>query len=349
MAIHATRRCQLFLRLKAMINFFFASRWFLCLTAILPAHVRLTVFFTSRWFAFPGNIIINLASPGQYHHQFGLIAVSLLAVVSSISPHRLAPLDNIIFCSALLAIFSSILPHGRAPPAILFSIQPNSHAILAKYFSIRPHGCASPGKILLITHQGFLRAAFLQAALAPIPTWFFKASFHRLWCCLSCNAMQQTAFCILSDALTQGFCSSALVLLFLLCQVTNSVCILSDAHSPGWWVTLWPRMIRLKIPLIPQSRRDASWVGILWISTTDLLNWLFKSLFRSEVSHSCDGPIPGQHTSFKYRYKSFKRTFKKSRILFKSFQDWIIFLLDNYEWSLARTILLFPHSINVPD
>jgi hypothetical protein len=111
-----------------------------------------------------------LASPGQYHHQFGLIAVSLLAVVSSISPHRLAPLDNIIFCSALLAIFSSILPHGRAPPAILFSIQPNSHAILAKYFSIRPHGCASPGKILLITHQGFLRAAFLQAALAPIPT-----------------------------------------------------------------------------------------------------------------------------------------------------------------------------------
>jgi hypothetical protein len=66
------------------------------------------------------------------------------------------PLDNIIFYLALLAILSSIMPHGRAPPAILFSIQPNGHTILAKYFSIWPHGCASPGKILLITHQGFL-------------------------------------------------------------------------------------------------------------------------------------------------------------------------------------------------
>ena len=82
--------------------------------------------------------------------------MSLWAVVSSILPHRRAPLDDIIFYLALLVILSSILPHGSAPLAILFSIQPNGHAILEKYFSIWPHGCISPGKILLITHQGFL-------------------------------------------------------------------------------------------------------------------------------------------------------------------------------------------------
>jgi hypothetical protein len=139
-----------------MINFFFASRLFLRLMAILLSHIHLTVFYASRQFASPGNTIINLASPGQYHHQFGLTTVPLRAVVSSILPHRCAPLDDIIFYLALRAILSSILPHGRAPTAILFSIQPNGHAILAKYFSIWPHSCTSPGKILLITHQGFL-------------------------------------------------------------------------------------------------------------------------------------------------------------------------------------------------
>jgi hypothetical protein len=135
---------------------------FLHLTAIspphgiLPAHIRLTVFFASRRVASPGDIIINLASPGRYHHRFGLTTMPLWAVVSFILPHRHTPLDDIIFYSALLAILSSILPHGRAPLAILFSIQPNGHAILEKYFSIWPHGCISPGKILLITHQGFL-------------------------------------------------------------------------------------------------------------------------------------------------------------------------------------------------
>jgi hypothetical protein len=47
---------------------------------------------------------------------------------------------------------------------------------------------------------GFFVSGFLQAALAPIPTWFFKASIQWHFCCFSCNAMQQTAFCILSDA-----------------------------------------------------------------------------------------------------------------------------------------------------
>ena len=190
----------------------------------------------------------------------------------------------------------------------------------------------------------------LWAALAPIPTWFFKASIHWLWCCFSCNAMQWTAFCILSDALNQGLSSSALVLLLLQCRVMNSLCVLSDAHSPGWRATLWPRTIRLKIPLIPQSRRDASLIGISWISTIDLLNWLFQSLFRSEVSHLCHGPIPGLHTSSKYRYKLFKRAFNKFKDPIQELL-WLtnFFCLTNYEWSLASTILLLPDGISVPD
>jgi hypothetical protein len=109
------------------------------------------------------------------------------------SPHAL--LDDIIFYLAPQAILSSILPHGCAPPMILFSIQPNGHAILAKYFSIWPYGCASPGKILLlITHQGFLRAAFFA----------------------SCPGAH-------SYLILQGFRSSALVLLVLRHHATNSL------------------------------------------------------------------------------------------------------------------------------
>jgi hypothetical protein len=117
----------------------------------------------------------------------------LRAVVSSISPHRCTPLDDIIFYSAPLAILSSILPHGRAPLAILFSIEPNSHAILAKYFFIRPYGCTSPGKILLITHQGFLRVAI-------------------------CSCPGTHSYLIL-----QSFCPLALVLLLLWHHATNSL------------------------------------------------------------------------------------------------------------------------------
>ena len=139
---------------------FSASRQFFRLTSTsqfsLPhANLPLRAISSSIW-PHPGDIIIDSASPRQYHHRFGLTAEPLWAVVSSILPHRRTPLDKIIFYSALLAILSSILPHGRAPPAIQFSIQPNGHANLAKYFSIWPHGCASPGKLLLITHQGFL-------------------------------------------------------------------------------------------------------------------------------------------------------------------------------------------------
>jgi hypothetical protein len=89
--------------------------------------------FASRQFAAPGNIIINLASSGQYHHRFGLTAKPLRVVVSSILPHRRTPLDDIIFYLALLVILSSILPHGSAPLAILFSIQPNGQTILGKF------------------------------------------------------------------------------------------------------------------------------------------------------------------------------------------------------------------------
>jgi hypothetical protein len=48
--------------------------------------------------------------------------------------------------------------------------------------------------------SGLVASGYLQADLAPIPTWFFKASVHWCWCCFYCNAMQQTTLCILSDA-----------------------------------------------------------------------------------------------------------------------------------------------------
>jgi hypothetical protein len=104
------------------------------------------------------NAIIFILHCKRYHYALSCWLHSCASPGSSIfcfaSPHAL--LDNVIFYLALLAILSSILPHGCAPPAILFSTQPNGHAILAKYFSIWPHGCAYSGKILLlITHQGF--------------------------------------------------------------------------------------------------------------------------------------------------------------------------------------------------
>jgi hypothetical protein len=130
----------------------------------------------------------GLANAITAYFFVGFTVAPLWAVVSFILPHCCTFLDNIIFYSAPLAMLSSVFPHGCAHLAILFSNQPNGCAILAKYFSIRPHGFASPGKILLlITYQGFLRAAFLKTALAPIPTWFFKGSFHWCWCCFSCK------------------------------------------------------------------------------------------------------------------------------------------------------------------
>jgi hypothetical protein len=53
-----------------------------------------------------------------------------------------------------------------------------------------------------------------------------------------------------------------------------------------------------------------------------------SNFFWSEVSHSCHGPIPGQDSSFKYQYKSFKRAFNKFKDpIQESSQDWPIVLL----------------------
>jgi hypothetical protein len=111
-----------------MIDTFLASQQFLGLTAILPAHIRLTVFFSSFQytypgdiiidFASPGNIIINLASPRRYHHQFGLTQ----AISSSIWPHRCVPLGGSIFYFASPLCLSGDTVYN----------QPNGHTILAK-------------------------------------------------------------------------------------------------------------------------------------------------------------------------------------------------------------------------
>jgi hypothetical protein len=80
------------------------------------------------------------------------------------------------------------------PSSILFSIQLNGHTILAQYFSIWPYGCASSGKILLITHQGFIVSGFFA----------------------SCPGAH-------SYLILHGFHSLALVLLLLQLHVTNSL------------------------------------------------------------------------------------------------------------------------------
>ncbi len=123
-----------------------------------------------------------------------------------------------------ISIFS--LPHSdnqfflaSRQELISFRLHGDSRHTALSIFS-SPHGdnrfFFAPRKNLLITHQGILWEAFFLS------------------------------LCILSDALNQGFNSLALVLLFLRRRVMNSLCVLYDAHSPGWWATLWPRTIRLK-------------------------------------------------------------------------------------------------------
>jgi hypothetical protein len=168
----------------------------------------------------------------QYHHQFNLTVVTLKAVVSSILPPRHAPLNNIIFYSALLAVSTSIFPHGRAPLGILFSIRPDNHTILAKYFSIQPHGCASPGNILLITHQGFLRAVFCELPwrlFLPGSSRFPFISIGVAFLAMLCNEQPFVSF----QMLTQGFRSLALVLLLLQpCGRTAFCILLMHTHIP---------------------------------------------------------------------------------------------------------------------
>ncbi len=96
--------------------------------------------------------------------------------------------------------------------------------------------------------------------------------------------------------LTQGFHSLVLVLLLLQTCGQTAFCIL---------------LMHTHIPLTPFSWGTPLEGISIWISTIKLLNLLCQSLFGSEVSHSCHGPIPGQHSSYKYRYKSFKCAFNK--------------------------------------
>ncbi len=126
--------------------------------------------------------------------------MSLRTVVSFILPHRCAPLDdiflfgpsgNIIFYFApRLSSFGDTIFHSTLRSChsgnIFFYSATQLRLSRQNYSSCNPSGLFASG--------------FLRAALAPIPTWFFKASVHRRWCCFFCNAMRRTAFCILSDA-----------------------------------------------------------------------------------------------------------------------------------------------------
>jgi hypothetical protein len=73
----------------------------------------------------------------------------------------------------------------------------------------------------------------------------------------------------------------------------------------------------LQIPLIPYSQRDASWVGIFWISTINLLlNWFFQRLF-DQRSYSTGTQY---RSNFKCAFNKFKDPIQESS------QDWPIVL-----------------------
>ena len=65
-----------------------------------------------------------------------------------------------------------------------------------------------------LTAVPFRRYQTRQSLSSTAPSGFRQAAgpVDQRWCCFSCDAMQQRALCI-SLTLTQGFCSSVLVLL----------------------------------------------------------------------------------------------------------------------------------------
>ncbi len=114
------------------------------------------------------------------------------------------------------------------------------------------------------------------------PFWCsLKASIHWHWCCFSCDAGWWTAF------------ASFLTLTHL--DDGPRFGLGGSNYKFCWYLNLGGTPLEL----------------VYIISKINLLNWHCQSPFRSEVSHSCHGPIPGQHTSFKYWYKSFKGAFNK--------------------------------------
>ncbi len=155
----------------------------------------------------------------------------------------------------------------------------------------------------------FASGGFLQAALAPIPTWFLKASIHPCWCCFSCNTMQWTAFGIL----------------------------LMPTHipfTPFSWGTPFELVF---LDGYPHSN-----------SLTDSFTvFLFREV--SCFLHPC-GLILGHHSSFKYRYKSFKCAFNEfNGPIQESSQDWsiVLFYFTSDAWPAQLTH--FSLGINVPD
>jgi hypothetical protein len=106
------------------------------------------------------------------------------------------------------------------------------HANLEKYFSFQPHSCTSPGKILLITHQEFLQAAFCELPWCPFLPSSSRLPFIGIdvaFLVTSCNKQPFASFLMLP----QGFCSLVLVLLLLPPHGQTASCILlMPTHIP---------------------------------------------------------------------------------------------------------------------
>ncbi len=220
---------------------------------------------------------------GQYYHLFG-------------------PSGDVIFCFAPWlrpsgdTIFYSTqrLCH---PGKIFFYLVPRLRLSRQNSSSYNPSGLFAKRLFCELPWRPFLpdssRLSFIGIGVASLempcnkqPFAFFlmlslKASINWRWCCFSHDAGWRTAF------------MSFLALTHL--DDGPRFGLRQSNYKFHWHLSLGGCLL--------------SWYT--WISRINLLNWLCQSLFRSEVSHSCHGPIPGQHFSFKYQYKSFKCAFNK--------------------------------------
>ncbi len=147
-----------------------------------------------------------------------------------------------------------------------------------------------------------------------------KASIHWCWWYFSCDAGWQTAFV------------SFLTLTHL--DDGPRFGLRQSYYKFRWYLNLGGRSLELVYMDIHNQPTELALSKSFFDQRSHIPA---MALLQASILHSSTGT---SHSS---------KLSTNSRILFKSSQDLPIFLFDNYKWSLASTILLLPHGINVPD
>ncbi len=240
--------------------------------------------------ASPGNIIIDLASAPcpsrQYHHLFGLTAAPLQQYQMGQSLSSAAPSVFLASCfdalSPWIIAASPREPLGKqtctAQTPILYLCCPsldywgkNRTALGPIFFSFHTHFA------LLSQHSWQIFRWVCNVSRLPIlgkmlPCFALISGthgcfFYPCWCCFSYNAGWQTAFASF----------------LMLTHQDEGPCIGlgRSNYKFRWYLVLGGMPLELVYYGYPQLA--------YWASS-------FKVFFWSEVSHSCHGPIPGQHS-----------------------------------------------------